>query len=74
MAELTLITLLNAVAGDFCRLRGQGRETIPALLTAYSLANDRFGGKNVRRVVNTSEAIIGTSAVAIVATKCPQHL
>lgn len=74
MIELTLLGLLNSMAGDYCRLRTNGEQTIPALLISYSLANDRFGGKEVRRVVDTNEALIGATAIAVVTTKCPQHL
>jgi hypothetical protein len=74
MVELTLLTLLNSMAGDFCRLRSNGMDMLPAVLTSYSLANDRFGGKNVRRVVNINETLLGATAVTVVTTKCPQHL
>jgi hypothetical protein len=73
MAELTLIGLLNFVAGDFCAAKSQGMDTLKSVLLAYSKANDRFGGSNVRRVINNSPAIEVT-ALAVVATKCPNLL
>ena len=73
MAELTLLTLLNTVAVDFCANRAKGMDTLRAVLVSYSKANDKYGGSNVRRVVSTSPAI-EASAIAIVATKCPNQL
>jgi hypothetical protein len=73
MTELTLIGLLNFVAGDFCIARSNGMDTLKSVLIAYSKANDKFGGKNVRRVINQSPAI-EVAALAIVATKCPNML
>jgi hypothetical protein len=73
MAELTLIGLLNFVAGDFCAARAKGLDTLKSVLIAYSKANDKFGGINVRRVINQSPAI-EVAALAVVATKCPNLL
>ena len=73
MTELTLIGLLNFVAGDFCAARAQGMDTLKSVLIAYSKANDKFGGINVRRVINQSPAI-EVAALAVVATKCPNLL
>ena len=73
MAELTLIGLLNFVAGDFCAARARGLDTLKSVLIAYSKANDKFGGINVRRVINQSPAI-EVAALAVVATKCPNLL
>jgi len=73
MAELTLIGLLNFVAGDFCTARSNGMDTLKSVLIAYSKANDKFGGTNVRRVINQSPAI-EVAALAVVATKCPNML
>jgi len=73
MTELTLLTLLNFVAGDFCAAKAKGMDTLKSVLIAYSKANDKFGGTNVRRVINKSPAIEVT-ALAVVATKCPNLL
>jgi len=73
MTELTLLTLLNFVAGDFCAAKAQGMDTLKSVLIAYSKANDKFGGNNVRKVINKSPAIEVT-ALAVVATKCPTLL
>jgi len=51
MTELTLLTLLNFVAGDFCAAKAQGMDTLKSVLIAYSKANDKFGGNNVRKVI-----------------------
>ena len=73
MTELTLLTLLNFVAGDFCAAKAQGIDTLKSVLIAYSKANDKFGGNNERKVINKSPAIEVT-ALAVVATKCPNLL
>ena len=73
MPELTLLTLLNFVAGDFCAAKAQGMDTPKSVLIAYSKANDKFGGSKVRAVINKSPAIEVT-AFAVVATKCPNLL
>jgi len=73
MAELTLLTLLNFVAGDFCAAKAQEMDTLKSVLLAYSKANDKFGGSRVRAVINKSPAIEVT-ALAVVATKCPNLL
>ena len=73
MPELTLLTLLNFVAGDFCAAKAQGMDTLKSVLIAYSKANDNFGGSKVRAVINKSPAIEVT-ALAVVATKCPNLL
>jgi len=73
MAELTLIALLNFVATDFCASRASGKGMLPSVLIAYSKANDKFGGSNVRRVVSNSVGI-EAAAIAVVASKCPNRL
>ena len=73
MAELTLIGLLNFVATDFCATRMRGVDSLRAVLLSYSKANDKFGGSNVRRVINQS-SMIEVTALSIVATKCPNLL
>jgi len=42
MAELTLLTLLNTVAVDFCANRTRGMDTLRSVLVAYSKANDNM--------------------------------
>ena len=73
MAELTLLTLLNFVATDFCSSRVRGMDTLKAVLVAYSKANDKFGGSNVRRVITNSPGL-EAAAIAIAVSKCPGQL
>lgn len=73
MAELTLLTLLNFVATDFCSTRMKGMDTIKSILIAYSKANDKFGGSNVRRVITNSPGL-EAAAIAIAVSKCPGQL
>jgi len=73
MIELTLVTLLNSVATEFCAYRDKGNDTLKSVLLAYSYANEKYGGTQVRKVVRGSTGI-GALAVATVATKCPNHL
>ena len=73
MVELTLITLLNFVATDFCESRCKGMDTLKSVLIAYSKANDKFGSSEVQKVILNSPAIELT-AIATVGTKCPNLL
>ena len=73
MAELTLLTLLNFVATDFCSSKVRGMDTLKSVLVAYSKANDKFGGANVRRVVLNSPGL-EAAAIAIAVSKCPNQL
>lgn len=73
MAELTLLTLLNFVATDFCSSRLKGMDPLKSVLVAYSKANDKYGGSSVRRVVTNSPGI-EAAAIAIVVSKCPGQL
>jgi len=73
MIELTLSTLLSTVAVDFCKHRNDGKEVLPAVLLAYSAANDKYGGENVRKVISESSNI-EVQAVAQVVSKCPDKL
>jgi hypothetical protein len=73
MTELTLITLLNFVATDFCSSKVRGMDTLKSVLVAYSKANDKFGGANVRRVVLNSPGL-EAAAIAIAVSKCPGQL
>jgi len=73
MVELTLLTLLNTVASDFCVHRSRGTDTLKSVLFAYSRANDLYGGSNVRRVISNSPGI-EAAAIAVVVSKCPNQL
>lgn len=73
MIELTLSTLLSTVAVDFCKHRNDGREILQSVLLAYSAANDKYGGENVRKVISESSNI-EVQAVAQVVAKCPDKL
>ena len=73
MAELTLLTLLNFVATDFCSSRLKGMDPLKSVLVAYSKANDKYGGSSLRRVVTNSPGI-EAAAIAIVVSKCPGQL
>ena len=73
MIELTLSTLLSTVAVDFCKHRNDGKEVLQSVLLAYSNANDKYGGENVRNLISKSSNI-EVQAVAQVVTKCPDKL
>lgn len=73
MAELTLISLLNFIAGDFCNSRRGGTDTLKSVLIAYSKANDKFGGQNVRNIISSS-INIEVPALAVVMTNCPDKI
>jgi len=73
MIELSIITLLNTMSGDFCKYKSQGYNTVKSTVMALSVAQDKYGGKAVREAVKSS---VGLEALAIgaVATKCPGSL
>ena len=73
MAELTLLSLLNFIAGDFCSAHNQGTDTLKSVLIAYSKANDKFGGQNVRKVISGAPNI-EVPALAVVMTTCPDKI
>ena len=73
MVELTLITLLNSIATEFCMYRDEGNDTLKSVLLAYSYANEKYGGTEVRKVIKDSVGI-EAAALAAVVTKCPNHL
>jgi len=73
MGELTLLSLLTFIAGDFCESRQQGTDTLKSVLLAYSKAHDKFGGDNVRKIVSEAPNI-EAPAIAVVLTKCPDKL
>lgn len=73
MIELTLITLLNSVATDFCKYRNQDNDVLKSVLLAYTDANQKYGSVNVREVIKKSDNI-KILAIATVVTKCPTQL
>ncbi|KGG16980.1 MULTISPECIES: hypothetical protein [unclassified Prochlorococcus] len=72
MVELTLMVLLNTVGDKFCVYRSQGNDTYKSLLLAYSDASEKYGVKEVKKVIKESDAL-NFSAVAVGLLKCPQH-
>ena len=73
MVELTLLALLNFVGDNFCKYRSEGNDTYKALLLSYSDANEKYGVRDVKEVINSSSNL-SIAAVAVAVTKCPQHL
>jgi len=73
MATLTLLTLLQFMSGDFCSSRARGVDTVKAVLIAYGKAADKYGAKEVNRVVEKSPGL-QAAAVATVLTKCPTSI
>ena len=73
MTALTLVTLLNFVSADFCANRANGTDMLKSTLLAYSKANDKFGGANVRRVITNTPAL-EVAAIASVTARCPHLL
>ena len=73
MVELTLLALLNTVGDNFCKYRAEGSDSYKSLLLSYSDASAKYGVKEVKAVVKKSSNL-SIAAVAIAATKCPQHL
>ena len=73
MIELTLITLLNFVADNFCEYRNLGHDNYKSLLLSYSDASYKYGPLEVKKVIEKSDKF-KVAAVAIAAIKCPQHI
>lgn len=73
MIEITLMTLLNSVAIDFCKYRNQDNDVLKSVLLAYTDANQKYGSMNVKKVVEESNNI-KILAIATVVTKCPTQL
>ena len=73
MVELTLMVLLNFIGDNFCTYRSEGNDTYKSLLLAYSDASEKYGVKEVKTVIQDSEAL-NFSAVAVALLKCPQHI
>ena len=73
MIELTLITLLNSVAIDFCKYRKENHDVLKSVLLAYTDANQKYGSANVKKVIEKSNNI-KMIAIATVITKCPTQL
>ena len=75
MLELTLSSLLNTMSADFCSLMDKEKDVVKSALIAFSMANEQYGPKNVRKIISDANHIeIKTLAVASVATKCPNQL
>lgn len=73
MIELTLLTLLNSVATDFCSYRTKDHDVLKSVLLAYTDANTKYGTANVKKVIGSSSNI-KIAAIATVLTKCPDKL
>ena len=73
MVELTLMVLLNSIGDNFCIYRSEGHDTYKSLLLAYSDASEKYGVKEVKTVIEDSDAL-NFSAVAVALLKCPQHV
>jgi len=73
MVELSLITLLNTMSGDFCNAKAQGYNNTKATIIALTFAQDEYGGAAIRKIVKNTPAL-GAATVASVATKCPGNL
>ncbi len=73
MLELTLLALLNTVGDNFCEYRSQGKDSYKSLLLSYSDASEKYGVKEVKELVSSSSNLT-IAAIAVAATKCPQHL
>jgi len=75
MLELTLSTLLNTVAADFCAIMEQEKDYLKSALIAYSMANDTYGSENVRKIISESKHHeLKILAVSSVISKCPEQL
>ena len=75
MLELTLSTLLNTVAADFCAIMEEERDYLKSALIAYSMANDTYGSKNVRKIIREAKHHeLKILAVSSVISKCPEQL
>ena len=53
--------------------RDEGNDTLKSVLLAYSYANEKYGGTEVRKIIKDSVGI-EAAALAAVVTKCPNHL
>tara|TARA_Y100001968_G_C19168288_1_gene624329 strand:+ start:64 stop:288 length:225 start_codon:yes stop_codon:yes gene_type:complete len=73
MLELTLLALLNTVGDNFCSYRSQGNDSYKSLLLSYSDASEKYGVKEVKNIVKSSSNLT-IAAIAVAATKCPEHL
>ena len=73
MFELTLLALLNSVGDNFCKYRSEGNDSYKSLLLSYSDVSEKYGVQEVKKVIQKSSNL-SIAAVAVAATKCPQHL
>ena len=75
MLELTLSTLLNTMSVEFCTIMDKEKDYLKSTLIAFSKAQDKYGSKNVRKVISEANHVqLKTLAVTSVATKCPDKL
>jgi len=73
MIELSLITLLNTMSGDFCESKKHGYNNVKSTVIALTHAQDKYGGAAIRRVIKNTPGV-EAAAVASVVTKCPGSL
>ena len=75
MLELTLASLLNTMAADFCSLMEKDGDVVKSTFLAYSMANKQYGPDNVIKIINEASPLeIKSLAVSSVITKCPNKL
>ena len=75
MLELTLSSLLNTIAADFCAIMETENDYLKSALIAYSMANDTYGSENVRKIIGEAQHHeLKLLAVASVIGKCPEQL
>jgi hypothetical protein len=75
MLELTLSTLLNTIASDFCAIMEQEKDYLKAGLISFSMANDTYGSENVRKIIGEAKHHeLKVLAVSSVISKCPEQL
>ena len=70
---LTLTILLTSMSGDYCQLRSQGHNQVKSTLIAFHRAQQQHDPKEVEKILLETNGL-GTMAVAVAATRCPQHL
>lgn len=70
---LTLAILLTAMSGDYCELRSKGNNQVKSVLVAFHRAQQKHDPQEVEKILLQTDGL-GTMAVAVAATRCPQHL
>ena len=73
MVELSLLTLLNFVAVNFCEYRDVGHDNYKSLLLSYSDASHKFGSLEVKKVIEDSDNF-QVAAIAVAAVRCPKYI